>query len=61
MLQGENNAMHLTQYDYEYSLNNRKQIPKSESNKEVLSSVQYRMFVDALQDEMHKKYDLKPR
>jgi hypothetical protein len=24
LLQGENNAMHLTQDDYEYSLNNRK-------------------------------------
>jgi hypothetical protein len=39
LLQGESNSMHLTQDDYEYSLNNRKQIPKSESNKEVLSYV----------------------
>jgi hypothetical protein len=53
--------MHLTQDEYEDSLNNSKQIPRSESNKEVLSSVQYRMFADALQDEMHKKYDLRPR
>jgi len=61
MLQGEKNTMHLTQYDYEYSLNNRKQIPKNESSIKVLSYVRYRMFVDALQAEMHKKYDLKPR
>jgi len=32
--------------------------PKNESNEEVLFSAQYKMFVDALQDEMHKKYDL---
>jgi hypothetical protein len=61
LLQEENNSMHLTQDDYEYSLNTRKQTPKGESNKEILSSVQYRMFVDALQDEMHMKYDLRPR
>jgi hypothetical protein len=53
--------MHLTKDDYEYSLNTKKHIPKSKSNKEVLSYVQYKIFVDALQDEMHKKYDLIPR
>jgi hypothetical protein len=35
--------------------------PKNGSNEEVLSSVQYMMFVDALQAEMHRKYDLIPR
>jgi hypothetical protein len=50
LLQDENNAIHLTQNDYENSLNPRKQIPKNEPNQEALSSVQYKMFVDALQD-----------
>jgi hypothetical protein len=48
LLKGGNNSMHLAQYDYEYSLNCEKHIPKSESNKECLSFFQYRMFVDAL-------------
>jgi hypothetical protein len=54
MLQEGNNTMHLTQNDYEDSLNIKNKIPKSGSNEEVLSSTQYMMFVDALQVEMHR-------
>jgi hypothetical protein len=53
--------MHLTQDDYEDYLNTRKKTPKYGSNKVLLSYIGYKMFVDALQAEMHKKYDLQPR
>jgi hypothetical protein len=53
--------MHITQDDCEDSLNSKNKIPISESNKEVFSFVQYRMFVDALQADMHMKCDLRPR
>jgi hypothetical protein len=36
-------------------------MPNSHPNKGSLSSVQYILLVDALQEEMHKKYDLRPR
>jgi hypothetical protein len=61
LLQDDNYAIHLTQNDYEESLNPKKQMPRNQTNKEALSSVHYIIFVDALQAEMHKKYDLKPR
>jgi len=61
MLQGKRNAMHLIQYDYEYSPNNMKKTSKSESNKKPLSYVQYRMFVDTLQDKVHNKYELRAK
>jgi hypothetical protein len=61
LLQDENNSMHLPQTNYEDCLNHRKQNPKNEPKQETLSFIQYRMFVDALQNEMHKKYDLRPR
>jgi hypothetical protein len=53
--------MHLTHNDYEDSLSIRKKTPKKESSEEVLFFSQYRMFVDALKAEMHRKYDLRPR
>jgi len=48
MWQKKNNMMHLTHNDYEDSLNIKKKTPKNVSNEEVLSSSQYRMFIDAL-------------
>jgi hypothetical protein len=61
LLQEENNAMHMTETKYEDSLNLKKYILKSQSNQEFISFAQYKMFVDALQVHMHKKYDLRPR
>ena len=53
--------MHLTQNDYEDSLNIRRKTPKNESSEEALLPAQYKMFFDTLQDKMHRKYDLMPR
>jgi hypothetical protein len=61
LLQEGNNTMHLTHDGYEDSLSIKKQIPKSGSNGEVFSSTQYMIFFYALKDEMHKKYDIRPR
>jgi hypothetical protein len=49
------------QNDYKVSLSIRRKTPKNESSEEVLLYAQYKMFVDVLQDEMHMKYDLRPR
>ena len=53
--------MHLTQNDYEDSLDIRRKTPKNKSSEDVSLFAQYKMFVDALQEEMHGKYDLVPR
>jgi hypothetical protein len=53
--------MHLTQNDYEDSLDIRRKTPKNKSSEDVSLSAQYKMFVDALQEEMHRKYDLVSR
>ena len=53
--------MHLTQNDYEDSLDIRRKTPENKSSEDVSLSAQYKMFVDALQEEMHRKYDLVPR
>ena len=53
--------MHLTQHDYEWYLIAK---PHSVHHNETyggLSLSQYRLFSDALQAELHKKYDLSPR
>ena len=53
--------MHLTHNDYEDSLDIRRKTPRNKSSEDVSLSAQYKMFVDALQEEMHGKYDLVPR
>jgi hypothetical protein len=60
LLHYDNEAIHINQNDYEESLSPKKSMPRNQPKKGALSSVQYIFFFDALQVEMHKKYDLMP-
>jgi len=60
LFQEENNTMHLTLNDCEYSLNSRKENPKNEFDEEVLFYDKYKMFFYALQDEIHRKWNIRP-
>jgi hypothetical protein len=61
LVQDDNDSIHLTQNDFKNPLNPKRQVPNNELSQESFSSSQYRRFFYALQEEMHKKYDLKPR
>jgi hypothetical protein len=61
LIQDDNDVNHLTQNDYENFLNPRRQILKSYLSQESLSPSQYKVFFGSLQEDMHKKYDLRAK
>jgi hypothetical protein len=62
MMEGDIFYIHLTQDEYENSLSfNQYFYEDDNKNQTDTSSSQYRAFSYALQDEIHKKYDLRPR
>eukprot|EP01018_Ginkgo_biloba_P015769 Gb_38181 [translate_table: standard] len=56
----EGDLVHLTQGDYEESLDMNNQW-SNDNQIDDLFSAQYRLFADALQAKLHHKYDLRPR
>jgi hypothetical protein len=59
MIEGDTSYVHLTQDEYEKSLSFNQYFDEEDNkNQTEMSSSQYRLFSDALQDELHKKYDL---
>jgi hypothetical protein len=62
MMEGDLSDMHVTQDEYEKSLSFNSYFNEDDNNNQTdTSSSQYRVFSDALQAELHKKYDLRPR
>jgi hypothetical protein len=62
MMEGDLSDVYVTQDEYEKSLSFNSYFNEDDNNNQINpSSSQYRVFSDALQAELHKKYDLRPR
>jgi hypothetical protein len=62
MMEGDPSKVYVTQDDYEKYLSFNSYFNEDDNNNHSdSSSSQYRAFSYALQDELHRKYDLRPR
>jgi hypothetical protein len=62
MMEGDISDVYVTQDEYEKSLSFNSYFNEDDNNSpNDSSSSQYRVFSDALQAELHRKYDLRPR
>jgi hypothetical protein len=62
MMEGDPSEVYVTQDDYEKYLSFNSYFNEDDNNNHYdSSSSQYRAFSDALQAELHRKYDLRPR